>query len=95
MQLESRKMDTEKWNDLTHSWVLAGLKQMVPGRNQISEMEDFGVMLCLAHCQLSSWSWDLVYLLRHCLPLCLEGICCLFLPVGQSAEECGCLLKKA
>lgn len=92
---ESRKMDTERWTDLAHSWVLALLETMVLGRNQISEMEDFGVILWLAHCQLSSWSWGLAYLVRHYLPLCLEGICCLFLPVSQSAEENGCPLKKA
>lgn len=67
---------------------------MVPGRNQISVIEDFGVMLWLARCQLSSWSWGLAYLVRHYLPLCLESICCLFLPVGQSAEGHGCLLRK-
>lgn len=69
MQSESRRMDTERWTDLAHSWVLARLKEMVPGRNQISEMEDFGVMLWLAHCQVSRWSWGLAHLVRHYLPL--------------------------
>lgn len=62
VQLESRKMDTERWTGRAHSLVLAGLKKMVSGRNQISEMENFGVMLWLAHCQLSSWSWGLALL---------------------------------
>lgn len=95
VQVESRMIHIERWTVLACSWVLAGLKKVVPGRNQISELEDFGVMLWLAHGQLSSWSWGLAYLVRHYLPVCLEGICCLFLPVGQPAAEYGCLLKKA
>lgn len=93
MHLGSRKTDIEKWTDLAPSWVLAG-KKMVPGRNQISEMDEFGVLLWLAHCQLSRWSWGLAYLVRHYLPLCLEGICCFFLLVGQSVEGHGYLFKK-
>lgn len=44
------------------------------GRIKIQKLKAFGLMLCLALCLVSSWSWGLAFLLRHFLPSCLESI---------------------